>query len=62
MSDDVIQNMRARAAQCRRLAVQIMDEPTTRALLRMSAEIEVDIIQLEAERRARHSTPKPAPE
>lgn len=59
---DVIQNMRARAAHCRRLAVRILDEDATQELLRIAAEIEVDIIQLEAERRAQPSAPKPVPE
>ena len=62
MSNDVVRNMRARAAQCRRLAVHILDEHATQALLRIAAEIEVDVIQLEAERRARPSMPGPAQE
>jgi hypothetical protein len=58
MSDEVIQNMRARVAQCRRLAGLIMDGDATQALLKMALQIEADILELEAEREAR---PKPAP-
>lgn len=58
MSSDPIENMRKRAAQCRRLATQILDEHATRALLQMAAAIELDIVKLEAEREER---PKPIP-
>ena len=58
MSDDLIEKMRARVAQCRRLAALILDEDATQSLLKMAAAIEADIAQLEAERNAR-SDPRP---
>lgn len=58
MSADPIENMRGRAAQCRRLATQILDEQATQALLQMAAAIDLDILMLEAERKER---PKPIP-
>lgn len=58
MSDDVIQNMQARVAQCRRLAALILDEDATRSLLKMAAAIEADIARLQEERGL---GPKPVP-
>ena len=43
----VIANMRARVAQCRRLAKYINDPRTTDALLSMAEAIEADIRSLE---------------
>lgn len=43
----VIANMRARVAQCRRLAKYINDPRTTNALLSMAEAIEADIRSLE---------------
>ena len=48
MSDDLIQNMRDRIAKCRRLAATVMDERANKALLEMAAEIEHDMMRLEA--------------
>jgi hypothetical protein len=45
----VIANMRARVAQCRRLAQYINDPRTTEALLKMAQEGEADIQRLEAD-------------
>lgn len=44
----VIENMRARAEQCRRLADAILDRRTSEILLKMAEEVEADIRQLEA--------------
>ena len=49
MSAEIIEKMRARVAQCRRLADMILD-PTARAtLLQMADEGDADIVKLEAE-------------
>lgn len=45
--EQVIANMRARVAQCRRLAKYINDPRTTDALLSMAEAIEADIRSLE---------------
>jgi hypothetical protein len=50
VSDDVIQNMRGRIAKCRRLAATVMDHQASRALLEMAAEIERDVLELEAQK------------
>ena len=49
VSDDPIRNMRARVAQCRRLASSIMDDRATEVLLKMATDIEADIIRLKAQ-------------
>ena len=49
MSDDPLENMRDRAAQCRRLAAITHDEKMSYQLLDWAAEIEADISKLEAE-------------
>jgi hypothetical protein len=43
----IIENMRGRAAQCRRLANAILDRPAAETLRRMAEEIEADIRRLE---------------
>jgi hypothetical protein len=50
MSDDVIARMRARVAQCRRLAAMTTDKKTETILLQMAAEGQADVARLEAER------------
>jgi ATP-dependent Zn protease len=52
-TDELIKKMRARVAQCRRLAGYINDPRTTETLLKMADEGEADIARLEAERRDR---------
>jgi hypothetical protein len=49
MGDDLIDNMRARVAQCRRLASQIGSEEARRVLLEMAEAGEADIRKLEEE-------------
>ena len=49
MSEDLKRNMRARIAQCRRLAQFINDPRTTEALLQMADEGEADLAKLEAD-------------
>lgn len=46
MSDEVIANIRARIAQCRRLADMITDEQAA-AILRQMADGEIDLRRLE---------------
>jgi hypothetical protein len=48
MPDDVIANIRARVAQCRRLAAMTTDKKTEAILLQMAAEGEIDVAGLEA--------------
>ena len=43
----VVENMRARAEQCRRLADAILDRRTSDILLKMAEEVEADIKRLE---------------
>ena len=50
---DPLENMQQRAAQCRRLAKNIFDEPAAKALRKMADEIEADIKTLLAERGTR---------
>jgi len=52
MSVEIIQKMRARVAQCRRLADMILDPTAREALLQMANEGEADIAKLEAEEAA----------
>lgn len=56
----MISSTRTGAALWRRPAVRILEEHITQALLRIATEIEVEIIQSEAEPSARPRTPKPA--
>jgi hypothetical protein len=46
MSEDVIKNMRDRAARCRRLARSILDKSTADTLTQMAEEIEADMRRL----------------
>jgi len=57
--DKLIENMRGRIAQCRRLAAGVLDERTKRALLGLAAEIEADMTRLERERVERTERPVP---
>ena len=50
----VIENMRGRAAQCRRLANAILDRRAADVLLKMAEEIEADIKRLEGGEPARN--------
>jgi len=43
----VVENMRARAEQCRRLANAILDRSAAAILLKMADEVEADIKRLE---------------
>lgn len=45
----VVENMRARAAQCRRLAKAITDQHAAAVLVKMAEEVEADIARLERE-------------
>ena len=49
MSKDLIEKMRARVAQCRRLADLINDDYASRVLRQMADEGEADMRKLEAE-------------
>ncbi len=51
MHENLIEKMRARVAQCRRLASHTTDESTARILRDMADEGEADLRRLEAERR-----------
>lgn len=53
MGDDPLDNMRARAAQCRRLANSATNRELLEFLLNSAAEIESDIVRLEQERKQR---------
>jgi hypothetical protein len=59
MSDDPLERMRARIAQCRRLAASTTDARTRDVLLQMAEEGEVDLKRLEAERAERDEPPQP---
>ena len=54
MSDDPLRNMRERIARCRRLAEYANDPRTTKALLQMASEGEVDLARLLEEREKHH--------
>jgi len=45
----VVANMRARAAQCRRLADALTDRVAAAVLVKMAEEVEADIARLEGE-------------
>jgi hypothetical protein len=47
MSDDIIEKMRGRIEQCRRLASYVTDEHTKRVLIQMAEEAEADLRQFE---------------
>ena len=51
MGEDPIENMRARAEQCRRLSDHIHDREMAAQLRAWAADIDADIQRLEAERR-----------
>ena len=53
MGDDPLDNMRFRAAQCRRLANSATNRELLEFLLNSAEQIELDIAQLEAERQKR---------
>jgi hypothetical protein len=46
MSEDVITNMRDRAARCRRLARTVLDKSASDALTQLAEEIEADMRRL----------------
>jgi hypothetical protein len=50
MSEDIIEKMRARIEQCRRLAGYVTDEHTKRVLTQMAEEAEADLRQFEEHR------------
>ena len=63
MSDDrseLIANMRARAAQCRRLEGALTERRAAKVLIAMAEEVEADIARLEGERPS--IPPEPPPE
>lgn len=63
MSGDLIENMRGRVAQCRRLARAVLDEKAARSLLNMADEIEADVDRLLAEENGQGDAPdEPRPE
>ena len=55
MGEDPLDNMRERAAQCRRLAHSATNRELLEFLQNSAEQIEVDIAKLEAERRGRSS-------
>ncbi len=55
MPEDPLANMRARIAQCRRLADMINSPTARQALLEMAEQGEADLKKLEEERRERSS-------
>jgi len=60
MDDATIANMRARVAQCRRLAGSITDARAAAILRQMADEGDADIARIEAER-AQADNPMPPP-
>lgn len=50
MADDVLKRMKARVAQCRRLAAATTDERAAKILGQMADEVEADIRRLEVAR------------
>ena len=60
MRDQLIANMKARVAQCRRLATLIHNPEAVRSLLQMAEQAEADMRALEAEKAADTSPPTPA--
>jgi hypothetical protein len=55
MSDDPLHHMRERIERCRRLAKYVNDPRTTKALLEMAEQGEIDLARLIAEREAAKS-------
>ena len=55
MDDDPLSHMRARIEQARRLAKYVNDPRTTKALIEMAEQGEIDLAKLIAEREARRS-------
>lgn len=53
MGEDPLENMRSRAAQCRRLANSATNKELLDFLVNSAEQIEIDIAQLEAERQKR---------
>ena len=53
MGDDPLENMRYRAAQCRRLAKSATNKELIDFLVNSAQQIEIDIAELEAERQQR---------
>jgi hypothetical protein len=53
MGEDPLENMRFRAAQCRRLAKSATNRELLDFLVNSAQQIEIDIAQLEAERQNR---------
>lgn len=67
MSDDPLEGMRARIAQCRRLAASTTDAQAREVLTQMADEGEADLKRLEAQRGAseaavEHDMPHPKAE
>jgi hypothetical protein len=61
MDDATLANMRARVAQCRRLAASITDSRAAAILRQMADEGDADIARIEAERsEAENRIPPPA--
>lgn len=59
MSDDPLDGMRARIAQCRRLAASTTDAQAREVLTQMAEEGEADLKRLEAERAAASEAAEP---
>jgi hypothetical protein len=62
MDEGTLANMRARVAQCRRLADSITDARAAAILKQMADEGDADIARLEAERAANPMPPTAMPE
>ncbi|HKU91754.1 MAG TPA: hypothetical protein VJP82_00235 [Sphingomicrobium sp.] len=60
MDEGTLANMRARVAQCRRLADSITDARAAAILRQMADEGDADIARAEAERAAANPVPPPA--
>lgn len=62
VDDATLANMRARIAQCRRLADTITDARAAAILRQMAAEGEADLARVEAERAQKADSHPPGPE
>lgn len=62
MSEDPLEGMRARIAQCRRLAASTTDAQAREALTQMADEGEADLKRLEAERAANEAAEPDMPQ
>ena len=60
--DEIVEKMRGRVAQCRRLAETITDAKAAGILRQMAEEGEADIARIEAERAAANAMPPASPE